>query len=72
MRYYDDNSWEVYSKKILSDLERLGQQYDKLAYEVYHMKASVDVVKTKVSMWSGGIGFVVAAVTSFIIKYLAG
>ena len=59
-----DEGWHEYRKLVLVKLE----DQDKAIKELEKMRTELAVLKTKIAFYAGGISFVVAAATQYLIK----
>lgn len=64
------NGWEVWSKHVITELERLNNCYEKLDDKIDKLVVDVAMLKVKAGAWGGVTGLIVALSSFFISKAL--
>jgi hypothetical protein len=70
----DGNGWNVWAKKVLSDIERLEEKQNEIQRDINALGVDIAVLKTKLVMlslaWGGAVGVVVSIITTLLTKQL--
>ena len=68
----DNDSWDSWAKKVLSDIERLETKQDALMVKINDICTAIAVLKTKAAVIGGAWGLTAALIVAVVVKYLGG
>ena len=70
----DGNSWALWAKKVLSDIERLEEKQNAIQRDINTLGIDIAILKTKLIMlslaWGGAVGVVVSIITTLLTRQL--
>ncbi len=67
-----DNTWNIWAKKVLSDIERMEEKLELLTAELAKCCSAIEVLKAQ-AVIIGGIGGTLSALAvSLIVRHLYG
>jgi len=66
----ENNGWNEWSRHVLSELERLSENYEKMNEKLGTIKSEIAMLKVKAGVWGGiaGVLFVVSTLIVLILK----
>ena len=65
-----DNDWNVYSKMVLHELERLNTGVEKLEEGQKQIEKDIIKLQAKASLWGSLGGVIATLITSLIIQFV--
>lgn len=68
----NENGWHEWSRHVLSELERLNGNIEKLDVRLRTIEAELVALKVKSGIWGGMAGAIVAALAIALMRKAAG
>lgn len=70
----DNDSWAIWAKKVLADIERLEEKQNAIQRDINTLGIDIAILKTKLVMlslaWGGAVGIVVSIITTLLTRQL--